>query len=377
MKPKKNKNNSNASPAPLEPFKLTPEQNRALDIRQQEWDKLTNFTEYFNKSLEFHKSGFHQEQLHFQAINVIHGLMEEEEWFSENTPYPFKVVHNSTIANLAFLTCGYLKKIALLDNQNAIKTLAYLTVEMTEVLTQLLTSTTESAKHNAALIKEIDIKFPGSTNMAVKSNYAIMQNEARLIPYWPMLRFLNTAANSKKQFKRIADSLQLGKECPINVSEAANYSLETPINSFVWKCLRHFQSIHSIIQMATSPGYQYSQALGLSVGPPAEPVTFEKAIEGYVITKIKSPTTGKPKIAGLVKREDIPIYKVSSKLPPLTKSTATNWADKAIMPYVKSNFSDLRKVPELTAYKTGPDGKRYAPVRKAVIQALKQMARTA
>jgi hypothetical protein len=58
----------------------------------------------------------------------------------------------------------------------------------------------------------------------------------------------------------------------------------------------------------------------------------------------------------------------------MSEKTNIQWRDKAIMPYVKSTYPDLRKVPELSAYKTGASGKRYAPVRKAVIQALKQMA---
>ena len=77
----------------------------------------------------------------------------------------------------------------------------------------------------------------------------------------------------------------------------------------------------------------------------------------------------------MIHREEIPIYIQSRKLTPLTKASAEDWADVAIMPYVKIRFPDLRKVEELKGINTGSMGRRYAPVRKAVIQALRQVAR--
>jgi len=198
-----------------------------------------------------------------------------------------------------------------------------------------------------------------------------MQSVARDIPYWPMLRFLNSAANSKKQFQRIADQLELGKECPINVSELANYSLETPINSFVWKCLRHFQRVHRHIRHDYKyPGFGH-------VDRKAE--TFEEAVEGIVFTKLEPPYTLRPIIVGMIKREDIPIYKASYALPPLTKSTAEEWADKAIVPYVCSKYPDFRNVPEFSnifkrsGVKTR--GQQRAQIRKDIIRSLTSMAR--
>jgi hypothetical protein len=221
----------------------------------QEWDKATKFPEYFAKSSELSKTGVYQEKIHFQAIEIIHLLMDEEEWFADNTPYPFKVIHWSRIASLASLTCRYLRKLALYDNEDAVKTLARLTVEMTETLTELLTSKSESAKNNVKLIQELNRRGV-CDDRKIASSAELMQTIAGELPYWPMLRFLNTAANSKKQFQRIAKDLELGKDCPINVSESANYSLETPINSFVWKCLRHFQDVHWHIQHDFKyPGY--------------------------------------------------------------------------------------------------------------------------
>jgi len=336
------------------------------EMLKREADRLAKVPEYFAKLGEFQKIDIGGVKYH-QAIDFIRKIMEQEEWFAENTPYPFKVIHLSRIAHLAFLTCGHLKKIALADNNDAIEHMAFITVELTETLTELLTVTTEAAKNNAALTKELKSKFGIEWRKSNVSNAELMKSTARHIPYWPMLRFLNTSANSKKQFLRIAEHLELGKQSPINVSKSANYSLETPINAFVWKCLRHFQNVHWLIQdiISSSITNEFIRLLG-PVAKQIKPKekTFEEAVEHLVLREV-------------IKREEIQIYKESGKLPTLTKNTAQVWADKAIMPYVKIKFPDLRRAPELSGYKTGPAGKRYAPVRKAVIQALMQMARKA
>jgi hypothetical protein len=347
-------------------LEITPEQKI-----QRDWDKATKFPEYWAKMSELNKHGVYQEKIHFQAIEIIHRLMEEEEWFAENTPYPFKTMHWSRIASLASLTCRYLRKIALADNQDAIKDLARITVEMTETLTELLNGTSEIAKKNAKLIRELNLKFNGACEMAVETNAELMQRAARDLPYWPMLRFLNTAANSKKQFQRFAKELKLGENCPINVSESANYSLETPINSFVWKCLRHFQDVHWHIEHDFKyPGYGH-------VDKPAK--TFEEAVEGIILTKLESPPARRPGVVGMIKREDIPIYKASYQLPRLTKANAKEWADKAIMSYVCSKHADFSTVSEFAEILKRNDvrtrGKQKREIRKDIIRALTSLAR--
>jgi len=338
----------------------------------QEWDKATKFPEYFAKSRELSKSGVYQEKIHFQAIEIIHCLMDEEEWFAENTPYPFKVIHWSRIASLASLTCRYLRKLALYDNEDSVKTLARLTVEMTETLTELLTSKSESAKNNEKLIQDLNNRGV-CDGRKIAGSAELMQNIADELPYWPMLRFLNTAANSRKQFQRIANDLKLGKDCPINVSESANYSLETPINSFVWKCLRHFQDVHWHIRVGfEGSGYGH-------IDGPAK--TFEEAVEGIILTKLEAPPARRPGIVGMIKREDIPIYQTSCKLPSLTKTTAKDWADKAIVPYVDSKYADFSNVPEfadiLKRNGVRTRGQQKREIRKDIIRALTSLARKA
>src|ERR1017187_7452627 len=361
MKPKrkqKQSDNQNVLPPPAEP---TPEEMRI----HAEYRRLTKFPEYSAKQREFHENRREREKQFHAAINVIHDVMGKEEWFAQNTPYPFKL-HWSRVALLADLTCRYLRQIALSNNHRAIKTLAEISVEMTETLTELLTRKSQAAQEDARLIAEINT-IPGISKYAVESNADLMQDIARQIPYWPMLRFLNTAANSKKQFQRIAAQLELGKECPINVSESANYSLETPINSFVWRSLRHFQQVHWHIRHGLNgPGYGHEDR-------PAE--TFEEALEPIVFFRHQSQRGSRPfATGGMIKREDIPIYKASYALPPLTKTTAKNWADKAIVPYVCSKYPDFSKVPEFSdilkrdGVKTR--GQQRKEIRKDIIRAL-------
>jgi DNA-binding NtrC family response regulator len=214
MKRNKSKKRNDTKNVAVKPCQPTPEQKRL----NAEWERLTRFQKYYDKIGEIQKTDLEQ-QFH-AVINFIHDLMAEEEWFFENTPYPFQF-HRSRIVLLAGLTTRYLRQLALSNNHNAIDALADITVEMTETLTELLTSESQAAKENAKLIAAIN-SVKGVSKRVVESNAEIMQRVAHDIPYWPMLRFLNTAANSKKQFQRIAQELKLGSDCPINVSEKSN-----------------------------------------------------------------------------------------------------------------------------------------------------------
>jgi hypothetical protein len=304
---------------------------------------------------------------HAQAVNALHDFDQQAVWFAENTPHPFKVSHSSEISSVADVACRYLQQLALRGNQRAVTELARLTVEMTETLTDLLAGAPDK----------------------VEANVGLMRRLAARLPYWPMLQFRHAAANN--HLPAVADLLKLGKDCPINATGQANYSLQTPINRFVWRCLRHFDEVHWIIREAVVQKSENPTSSEIAAGAeraehvlelvaagkfnidtenqPIDPI--EKALEPYVFTSTKR------FLVGMIHREEIPIYKASFKLEPLTKANAAQWADSAIMPYVRHRFPDLRVVEELQYLKgkVGRTGKRYAPVRKAVIQALQQLAR--
>jgi hypothetical protein len=363
MKRKIKSKQSNTQPAAPLTVEPTPEQKRMY----AEWNRLTRYPQYDAKEGQLQKTD--REKRFHAAIASIHDLMAQEEWLAENTPYPFKE-HWSRIGMLASLTCRYLRQLAFLNNHDAIKTLADISVEMTETLTELLTSESRAAQDYKRLIDEIN-RIPGVDKRTVESNAEVMRRVARDIPYWPMLRFLNTAANSKKQFQRITAELELGKQCPINVSPKANYSLEHPINRLVWKCLRHFQSVHWHIEHNfKGPGYGH-------VDGPAG--TFEEAVAGIILTKVEPPFALRRMVVGMIKSEDIPIYKMSVKLPPLTKATAKDWADKAIVPYICSKFPDFSKVPEfepvLRRSNVKTRGEQKREIRRDILRSLTSMAR--
>jgi hypothetical protein len=374
MKRKKSKNQPNTKKAALpdgqsliEPSTgdaITPEAKAAIAL-SQELDRLSKYGEYFQKRSEFNAKDGGEERFQ-QTINYIYTLMEEEEWFAENTPYPFKFIHHNRLGELAFLICRCLKKIALADNNDAIQKLALITVDMTDALTQLLTGTSEAARRNIEIENQIASKTLGQTRHKLQSNAEMMRPISQSIPYWPMLRFLNTAANSEDQFQRIAQELKLGVFCPINVSQTANYSLEIPINAFVWKRLRHFQGVLWRVRQGMQPATNFDDA-------------FDQAIKPYIIREIKSPATGNPIKVGVITAPEIPIYKASFQLPLLTKATAKMWADEAIMPYVCLKYPDFSKVREFQnllkrdGLKTR--GQQRKEVRKDILRALTSMAR--
>jgi len=326
MAMKRNKEHKlGGSPKPTsqraKPARITAEQEKL-----REWNRLMRLAEYQAKLAELHKAEPNLEKKFHQAINALHDCKALEEWFAKNTPYPFKIEHRYHIPLIASCACGYLKKMALSDNQDAIKTLARLSVDMTETLTEFLIGKSEAAKSNEKLIQDLARKAEGLWDkqtaeawrkQQTPSNAELLRSIACELPYWPMLRFCNTAANSKKQFQRIAHQLELGKECPINVAASANYSLETPINAFVWKCLRHFQDVHSTIR--------------LELNRPGPAKALEEAIEPIVFQKVESPPARRAFICGMINGADVPIYKASYSLPPLTTATAKIWADKAIV----------------------------------------------
>src|ERR1700731_1906761 len=303
----------------------------------RQWYKAMKWAEYDAKQEELRETG-NREARYVAVIKAIHDFAEYDEWFAVNTPYPFRKSHWSNIPILAQVCCRYLQEIARAGNENAIRELASVTVEMTETLMALLRAETKTAKQNAEL----------------------MQGVSRELPYWPTLHFANTAANN--YFPRVAELLELGKECPINVSGSANYSLETPINQFVWSCLRHFQQVHWHIRYEESQGQAHDESL-----------------ERLIFQEMTPPVAHKKFVAGMIHREEIPIYKVSFRLPPLSKRVAQVWADKAIMPYLDAINTDYFNDPR---FRTIQNRKRVksrstarAEIRKDVIRALNSMAR--
>jgi hypothetical protein len=58
--------------------------------------------------------------------------------------------------------------------------------------------------------------------------------------------YRNAAANN--HLPLLVDELELGKDCLVRVSGSAKYSLATPMNALLWKCLVHFEKVHWLIR---------------------------------------------------------------------------------------------------------------------------------
>jgi hypothetical protein len=376
MKQKKNKKLDDSFPSSAQPVELTPEQKRQQEIRHQEWNRITKLQEYSKKLGEFLKSEENEHKSFIDALNTINRDAEWDEYFITN--FPIAARHGWVRTGMfAETACRHLRNLAICNNSQAIRTLAKITVEMTETLTELLTKKSPAAKKTEEIIKELNEKC--AANMRLEENTELLRDIASELPYWPMLRFRNAAGNAEEQFQLLADNLKLGEKCPLNVSKQANYNLDIPINSFVWKCLRHFQKVHSSIKF----GFEYprnQQRLDSFLGVEKPKKTFEEAIASIVF-QIPKVQMLKPRLVGMIPEKDIGIYKVSYDLPPLTKSTAKDWTDKAIMPYVCSRFSDFSKVPEFAGLLKRTDvktrGQQRKEIRKDILRSLTSLARKA
>lgn len=175
------------------------------------------------------------------------------------------------------------------------------------------------------------------------------------LPYWPMLVFRHKAANnhlfekSADGHKPLAELIQLGSDCPINVSNRANYSLKTPINEFLWSVLHELHS-----------GRLW--------------------VRDIVSGKVRRDTPAQTDVQLLAARSHISadeavLHFRAFALPPLDKRTFQEWVNEVIMPWVRLKYPDLRQVSLFSNIEVGPTGRRYAAARKLLLRALKNLAR--
>lgn len=165
--------------------------------------RMAQLNLYFEQAKKFDNTVPNSEARFGQAVDAIHQFAEQSEWFAENTPAHFATLHWCRVSLLAGVCCRYMQKFARLGNENAVRQLATLAVQLTETLTDLLVEESEKADETAKLVKWW---------------------EAENLPYWPMLYFRNTAANN--YFPRVADKIGLGEKCYLNVSQKATTACE-------------------------------------------------------------------------------------------------------------------------------------------------------
>lgn len=266
-----------------------------------------------------------------QGANAIHDAADEAKWFATNTPDPFKTSYIPPVVSFAAASCHHLQDLARRGNVRAIRELARLTVEMTELLDEMLCD---------------------SHAEVIQSNAATLRQIAAELPYWPMLYHRHAAP--KKHFERIADLLHLGEACPVNVSKSAKYMMQTPINRVVWKLLSELETLRRV----------------------------HATIGQKLLADQKSKFTASLWLCGVHRKEDAEkifrICKRSHRLKPLAKSTAQQWADIAVMPLLRVYFHDFQAEPVFKTIleRRNPKSQKAAvtTIRKAVIQSLRSLA---
>lgn len=290
----------------------------AKGTRSEKWEQWAKFDA---KQRKFRPD----ESRIMTTIRNVHELQRQALWFAEHTPVPFHVEHSEVVV-LAGLTIRYLCELARLGNLDAIRNAGNLSVDLAELLDELLNGESPEVEERADELRGL----------------------AERLPYWPILHFKHRQAVN--HFDRLADRLHLGRRCWLKVDERANYSLQTPINRLLWRCIRHFQEIHDIVRYESGED---------------SPPRLEDKLRGYVFDGSGS---------GMIQADEIPIYRASLKLKRLTKDNVREWVEVAFLPWIRGRQPDFRQIRGFAGIDTGPRGQRYAPARRKLIEALRGLA---
>jgi hypothetical protein len=162
-------------------------------------------------------------------------------------------------------------------------------------------------------------------------------------PALPMMVFRNVRAY-KRRFEKIVHAVKLGERCPINSDRRANYDLSKPVNSLVFDALMEFMRVISFLNWVPR-----SDKDG--------PITPER-----ILRENAQVPTGQ-----------VQIFLDAYKLPALTKSSAYEWAYKAIIPYLETEHPDWLAVPALKPYIKPKGGRSKA--KEVIAERLEGMAR--
>jgi len=171
---------------------------------------------------------------------------------------------------------------------------------------------------------------------------------AREQPFFPMMVFCNSSAY-RWRFGEIMRLVELGKRCPINVSERAQFRFDIPINVLVYEALVEIYS------------WAFSWIKDARVEDPEE-----KWRKGATVEDRLAEQAGMPKVLQ-------PVYQMAFDLQPLTKGNAKEWAEKVIVPHFEAVYPDWKKVEALAPYIGKAGGK--AKAKEAIYEALKALAK--
>lgn len=186
-----------------------------------------------------------------------------------------------------------------------------------------------------------------------ETHAAWLRHAAGDVPYWPMLRFHHEEANN--HFDRLAQAIGLGKTCAIRV-DGAKYSLEVPINAYLFRVLRCFQYMDWLMRESKA-----AQHLG-------DDYIHRANWFGRKLTDA-----------------EMTLFKHVATLPPLvaTPESVRQWVDEAIMPFIfteecegKQDLAKLLAVPAFAAYlKNRRNINKYSDGRRAIRNTILQQLR--
>jgi hypothetical protein len=141
---------------------------------------------------------------------------------------------------------------------------------------------------------------------------------ARQMHAWPMLAHRHT--NNRRRFKQLADRLELGADYPIDASNGARFRPDTPLVRYLDPVIYRLHSFY----------YQNSDR---------EFESTEKENESIAQLWRQWPEE-------LPGGDILAVLRETRRLPPLTKATAAQWAEKAIVPLIL--VTDARDYPDFT-----------------------------
>jgi hypothetical protein len=129
---------------------------------------------------------------------------------------------------------------------------------------------------------------------------------ARSMHGWPMLVHRHT--NSRKRFQQLAAQLELGINYPLDASGGAKYRPDTPLVRYLDPLICNLNFIHDV---AKNSSYE--------------------SVEEERKDLLRSWWDGQAERPG---DDVVELLRALAKLPPLTKATAAEWSEKAVVPVI-------------------------------------------
>lgn len=173
---------------------------------------------------------------------------------------------------------------------------------------------------------------------------------ARELPHWPFL-VTQHRAGYKKRFDKITSGsfVSLGTECPLDTSPNAMYRLQTPVCGLLWEEI--FQDWINV-----SAGVRAVRRFARERNQPVNVKKEVKEIQSALEHCCESEAERK-------------IFDQAFSLPELRKSTARDWANKFVIPYLHLKFPNWQEVPALQKYigKKGGHTLAEKEIRRAVV----------